>query len=279
MRLIDVVRNFRRRLQRIRTLSRVMPLHDAARLVLQQNKPGKVRIYLRPIGRKITLRRKTTDLACLEKVFIVGEYDSPFQISPGVIIDAGANIGMATLYFAQRYSDALIVAIEPEALNFEILRQNCENLRNVVLLKAALWPKRCNLTIANPTAESWMFRVADQLRGRENSTLVRSITMHDLLCKMNINRVDLLKLDIEGSELELFSEQCREWLNKIHVIVIELHDRYMPGCAQAFYTALTSHKFVQEIRGENIFVELSPNEPVAGGPAALVGAAIIDPEF
>src|SRR5260370_13944534 len=127
----DAIRRIRRLQGRIRALGRVMPLLDAVRLGLSESSPGEIRVYLRPVAKKVVLRRQTTDLRCLEKVFVSDEYDSPFQLSPRVIVDAGANVGMATLFFAQRDPEAKILAIEPEASNFEMLKQNCQSLSNV----------------------------------------------------------------------------------------------------------------------------------------------------
>src|SRR4051812_28109951 len=89
--------------RRTRYWSSVFPLVDAINLVVNEEKPGEARIYLSPIKREVVVRRMTTDLLCLEKVFIGNEYQSPFDIMPQVIVDAGANIGMATLFFAHAY--------------------------------------------------------------------------------------------------------------------------------------------------------------------------------
>src|SRR2546429_507638 len=99
-RVRNLVRQVSRLQARICFLWRVMPLRDAVHLALTQNSPGETRIYLRPISKKIAIRRQTTDLRCLEKVFIAREYNSPFKLCPKIIVDAGANVGMATLFFA-----------------------------------------------------------------------------------------------------------------------------------------------------------------------------------
>ena len=69
------------------------------------------------------------------------------------------------------------------------------------------------------------------------------------------NQIDILKLDIEGSERELFSKNT-DWLDHVSVIIIELHDRFQPGCAKAVYQKLVERQFHQEVRGENIFIGL-----------------------
>jgi FkbM family methyltransferase len=241
--------------RRVRLLASVMPLADAFRLALREKKPVNVQIYLSSTGREITLRGATTDVACFEKVFISKEYSLPFEYSPQVIVDAGANVGMATLYFASRYPTARILAIEPEPKNFEMLQRNCAGLSNVVLVQAALWPAQRRLTISDDGFGEWAYSVTEQST-TESTNELSAITIEEILRKLSVNRIDLLKLDIEGSERELFSADAGMWLDRVECIVIELHDRYRPGCAKAFYSALATRNFIQEIRGENIFVRL-----------------------
>jgi FkbM family methyltransferase len=201
------------------------------------------------------VRNGTTDVSCLEKAFICGEYESPFKLAPRLIVDAGANVGMATLYYSHRYPDAKIVAIEPEAENFKLLQRNCVGLSNVTLIQGALWSKNCGLEIEDLAVDAWAFRVSERLSGT-NGVSVMAITIQDILKQSHSNRIDLLKLDIEGAEFQLFSEGAEQWIEQIGSIAIELHDRIEPGCAQAFYSVLTGRKFRQEIKGENIFVKI-----------------------
>ena len=252
----NFIRQIERLQERICVLWRVMSLRDAVHLTLTENRPGEIRIYLRPISQEVVIRRQTTDLQCLEKVFIAREYNSPFRLSPRVIVDAGANVGMATLFFAREYPQARIVAIEPASSNFDLLKRNCEGIPNVTLIRAAMWPENCELKIKNPTAEAWAFIVSDENCGSDSSPRTPAITVPDILHRLNVDHIDLLKIDIEGSELQLFSKNSEKWLSQVHFIVIELHDRIAPGCSRAFYSALVSRQFSQEIRGENIFVRV-----------------------
>jgi FkbM family methyltransferase len=196
----------------------------------------------------------------LEKVFVANEYCLPFEMSPRVVVDAGANVGMATLFFAAQFPDARILAIEPEGSNFDMLKQNCQGLSNVTAVQAALWPEERQLHLSDPFSQEWAYQVSSSESAPSISLgKVPAITIGQILRRLNANRIDLLKLDIEGSELELFSNNAYQWLDQVQVIAIELHDWLRPGCAHAFYSALVSRRFVQEIRGENIFVNfLSP---------------------
>jgi FkbM family methyltransferase len=242
---------------RIRGLLRITTFANALKLTFGDNTPRETRIYLKPLKQDVIIRLGTTDVNCLAKVFLADEYRLPFPEHPRLIIDGGANTGMATLYFAQQFPTARIVAIEPETSNFEVLCRNCGHLPNVTLVHAALWPECKSLRISDSSAEKWEFIVTDRPVQDENAPKVRSITIDQILAEANESEIGLLKLDIEGSELDLFSAGAERWLAKVHVIAIELHDRFRPGCAQALYGALSARRFVQEIRGENIFIKLT----------------------
>jgi FkbM family methyltransferase len=239
---------------RLRLLCRAMSLRYAIQVELASLRSRKeVSVRLKSLDRPVCIRPKSTDIQCLKKVFIEDEYSLPFDLHPDVIVDAGANIGMATLQFAKRFPDAIVIAIEPELNNFEMLRRNCSGLHNVILIRGALWPENCQLEIEDPAAEAWTFRVSARSNG---GPAVEAITIRDILSRISLSRIDLLKVDIEGAELPLFSRGAHEWIGAVRAIAIELHDRFRPGCAQALYSALAKQRFVQEVRGENIFIKL-----------------------
>jgi FkbM family methyltransferase len=123
-----------------------------------------------------------------------------------------------------------------------------------VPIEAALWSKPENVMLADPDSEKWAFAVR---ASAGNEAGFRGVTVEGLMQEFAIERIDLLKLDIEGAEKEIFGSGTTCWLDRVEVIAIELHDRYRPGCAQAFYSALHGRNYLQEIRGENIFIRLS----------------------
>jgi len=243
-------------------LQRVMPLQEAFDCARHNNELRNKTIHLKPIQRPVTIRLGTSDLRCLEKIFLNNEYRSPFLIAPKFIVDAGANIGMATLFFAQEFPDARIVAIEPEHSNFCLLKKNCEHLPNVTLINAALWSSDSEaLTIADPNAEKWAISISEaDNKGAKSGNAVAAITIVDLLKKFSIKEIDILKIDIEGAEKELFNTNSEAWIGRVGQIIVELHDRFSSGCSMAFYKAVTRQPFSQEIRGENIFVRFGKTQ-------------------
>lgn len=212
-------------------------------------------VHFKPLDLRLSLRPTGSDLECYEKVFVQREYLVPFRCEPEFVVDAGANIGMATVFFKQQYPNAKILAIEPESANFELLKRNCEALAGISLFNGALWPRHEALHIPNRTVESWEFSV-EPTSGQSPISEVNCITIPDILKDSGHSRIDILKLDIEAAELDLFAEGAEEWLGRVDILIVELHDRIRPGCSMAFYRALQHWDFHQESRGENVFVRL-----------------------
>jgi FkbM family methyltransferase len=214
-------------------------------------------VFLRELNRQVTIRLGTSDLRCLAKVFVNHEYLIPFETNPRLIVDAGANIGMATLYFANKFPQAKIIAIEPEQSNYDLLVRNCSGVSNVASWQAAVWNTHASLQIANPQAEKWAFAVTPFANGTFG---IEGLTIPEILAKSGHSTIDILKIDIEGAERDLFCDGCEEWLPRVKMIVIELHDCFVPGCSRAFYSKLCKVPFRQEIRGENVFVLLGSEQ-------------------
>src|SRR5215475_12556495 len=87
-------------------------------------RPREIRVRPRGFRSSIRLRIRTTDPLLYEHILLEREYAFDLPFSPKFIVDAGANIGMASIYFARRYPGAKIFAIEPETSNFAILLKN-----------------------------------------------------------------------------------------------------------------------------------------------------------
>lgn len=213
-------------------------------------KESDIRISIPSLKAPITLRADTSDIPTFEQIFIWRDYDVPLQVAPKFIIDGGANVGYASIFFANRYPDARIVAVEPEASNVELLRQNTSPYPNISIIQAGIWHKRASLEIENPKDPKWMFRVRET-QPKEGS--FESVTIPDILEQSHAGQVDILKLDIEGAEKELFSVNPA-WLGEVNVLIIELHDQYKPGCSESFYSAVSKYGFTEFRRGENVFL-------------------------
>ena len=199
----------------------------------------------------VHVRSGTSDPIVFEKIFASREYDSPAK-NPATIIDLGANVGYASVFFAEMFPDSQIIAVEPDASNFAQLQKNIAPYPNITGLQRAVWPRHEAIKIGDLTQEKWLFQIEQAAEGESGD--VRPITMPDLLEKMGNRPIDILKIDIESAEKPLFSEGTDQWLPHVKLLIIELHDNLMEGCSKTVYEALVQHDFNQWINGENLFI-------------------------
>jgi FkbM family methyltransferase len=211
-------------------------------------------LRVKGVHHPLALRLRSSDMPTLRKVLIECEYELPVHSVPKTIVDAGANVGFSAVYFANRFPDAKIVAIEPERSNFEILKQNVAPFGNVTCLRRALVGTPRTVPIVDAGDGFWAFRAAapDDTAPRSVVDEVEGITVLDVMRQFGWDRIDLLKVDIEGSEVEVF-DTARTWIDDVEIVDVELHDRFRRGCSLAFYGATAG--FRQEFhKGENVFL-------------------------
>ncbi len=200
----------------------------------------------------ITLRAGNSDLEVFKKIFIDEEYAVPFTSPTHSILDLGANTGMATLYFHRAFPNAQIVTVEPDPANFELLTRNLNGIPTVKPIRAAVWTHDGEIQLVDPGIGAWGLQVSENATSSAPSVSVPAISLPSLLREFPSGHLDLLKIDIEGAEKEIL-ENADSWIPAVNAIVIELHDRYKPGCGRTFYNA-TNHLQNETHVGENIWV-------------------------
>jgi FkbM family methyltransferase len=183
---------------------------------------------------RVHLRIDTSDFCAYRDVLIfrTKSYDPAIAgFSPNTIVDAGAHIGMASILFALQYPAARIIALEPEPSNFAALIKNTAPYKTITPIHAALWREDGEVTLGSSNAHpKGAFQIVKNGQQR-----VRAIRMDTLIREACIDSIDLLKVDIEGAEIEVF-ESC-PWIRTVRVIAIELHDRVRPGCTSVVESA------------------------------------------
>jgi FkbM family methyltransferase len=195
---------------------------------------------------RVFIRPDTADERVFDEIFIAREYELDLG-RPKVIIDAGAHIGLASVYFAIRYPEAMIIALEPEASNFAVLAENARPYPNIHPLKAGLWSHETTLRIHNPQAATWSFRV-EEVRDGEG---IAAFGIEDLRAMFGLDRIDILKMDIEGSE-QVVLTRADAWIGHVDTLIVELHDRYQPGCTEALERVAQNGHFARSRSGENM---------------------------
>jgi FkbM family methyltransferase len=202
--------------------------HPHAELLVQP--PG--------IRAPLALRPCTLDFFNFGQVFTGKMYALPLSHPPSTILDAGANIGLASVFFANRYPQAQIIALEPESRNFRQLCKNTAAYPQITPLQAALWdtPTRLDLLGRDGLTVAFYTQEPGQPLSDPLVEQVRALTLPQLLSDFDLNFLDLLKVDIEGAEKEVFAASAA-WIDRLGVVVAELHDWLRRGCALSFYTA------------------------------------------
>ncbi|GAB2496997.1 FkbM family methyltransferase [Algoriphagus taiwanensis] len=193
---------------------------------------------------KITIRLQKTDLRVFDQIFLEENYQFFLhEFNPKVIIDVGANVGYSAIWFSHKFKDAKVIALEPEEENFKVLKENCQIYPNIFTLKKALWSESGRIWIKNSKSKSWSF---ETVKNKEkNSISIEAIDMRTLVQVYEINRIDLLKIDIEGAEKEIFEGEIDDWIKLVKCIMIETHDRKVPGVSSLVDTKLMQYDFIK----------------------------------
>lgn len=196
----------------------------------------------------IAIRPGTADQRVFDEVFVAREYDIDVA-DPTVILDAGAHIGLASVFFAERFHSATVIAIEAEAANFDLLCKNASSYPRIRPMHAGLWSRSTWLRIENPEAATWSFRVVES----DRPTDIRAVSIADVMQLHGVDHIDILKMDIEGAELEVLTHNA-EWLSSVGNLLIELHDRYRPGCTAALEAALSNFDYERSTHGNTVIL-------------------------
>jgi FkbM family methyltransferase len=191
----------------------------------------------------VALRPRSSDIPTFAKIFVEREYDLP-QLPPEArtIVDLGANIGLAAVFFALRYPRARLLAVEPDPANFTLLEANTAALGSRVRpLRCAAWSHDGEVAMQAEDEHGmalgeWGYRV-----GQAGARVERAVPAQriDTMCGMaGFTEIDILKVDIEGAELDVFGTRATPWLARTKFIVIETHDRFRPGATDTVRTAV-----------------------------------------
>jgi FkbM family methyltransferase len=233
---LSPVRRFARRVVRPWHYLRDLSPATLSRHVNRLRNQLEYQVQVRGIRTPIWLRANEPDYRILRHTVGRRDVDIALTAPPRLIIDAGANIGCSSLWFANRWPNARILAIEPDTDNCRIFRLNCSAYPNITLIQGAVWSHSRSLRISNPETNSCSFQMTEQQSARA-TTSVRGYTIAELLNVANTDRISLLKVDIEGAEIELLTH-ASPWIHRVDNMMIETHDRFRPGCTTALAKAV-----------------------------------------
>jgi len=166
---------------------------------------------------KLYFRDNFGDITNLVNLLYRQEYRIKNLQAPGVILDAGANIGMAAVWFNYYNPDRDFFCFEPLAANTEMIRLNCPRAK---IFQTALGSRETNINLrvdANQVMASAVPCAWDTKDQQFPVTTLDAIGQQE-----NWKEIALLKMDVEGMEVEIF-QGASETLTNTHHVIVETH--------------------------------------------------------
>jgi FkbM family methyltransferase len=210
----------------IRQPSRGRKSVELARTKYRIDAAGRSGKTVRLLDFDVHINHGPTPYQLYEDIFVNGVYDFVADRPDPRILDCGSNIGMSALYFKHLYPQARIVGFEPDPSILGFLRENIENngLQDVEIVNAALAAQEGTITLSSDGGAASHL---DRYRPEGSSTEwipfdVPCVKLSDYLDE----RVDFMKMNIEGAEYEVLSE-CESRIGQIEQMNIEYHR--LPG--------------------------------------------------
>jgi len=177
----------------------------------------------------------SSDIKVFDQIFLEKEYKPLVDLvhnhqSAGqvkYIIDAGTNVGYTSVYLKSLFPEAALICIEPSTANAKQIDKNFKlnNINNYKIIEAGLWSKNCWLTLkVNDLNDAdWGFYVVES----DSDSGLKAVTLQSVIEQNSWPGIDILKIDIEGSEKELFNdaEAIKSILSKTRFVAMEIHDQ------------------------------------------------------
>lgn len=197
--------------------------------ILQFNLPGQSKVFLRSAPH--------SDPLVFNQVFLNHEYktavdyikDNQVDARSIKILDAGANIGLASAYLLSNFPQAEILCVEPGPENIVILKKNLKRFiadgQVSIYENAVTGESNKNLVIEKSFRDGrdWAISVNES----SDSTGLKSVTVEQLMAENGWDKIDILKMDIEGSERFVFNQNADvSFLKRVRILALEIHDEF-----------------------------------------------------
>lgn len=211
-------------------------------------------VYVSINGLRVALRLKGSDFLVFNQIVLnegmnrVIQIIRDLKIDAPKILDCGANIGLCTLVLKNAFPSAKVIAIEPAKGNFDQLKKNVSlnGYNDVKLTNSGVWYESTLLALTSEFRDKsdWAFALEKSEDEKLNNVSVDS--PEQIALAHGWERVDFLKIDIEGSEFSLFANLHR-WQNifdTIRIVSIEIHEEI--GDIELIMKVLRENGFVIE---------------------------------
>ena len=143
---------------------------------------------------------------------------------PRVIFDIGANIGATSVFFALNYPKAKIFSFEPTSMNFNLLKKNVKNLKNVIAFNRGVFDKDVTEKIYLDRFSPGRNSIFKRWTNSEEFEQIKLINLHKFVKENKIDNIDILKIDTEGCEVPIL-KSISHFFPSIKLIYLEYHSK------------------------------------------------------
>ncbi len=191
--------------------------------------PREVKLNVPGAAEPLWVRRTTSDFQVFAELFEQYEYDivGKLQLPEApIIFDFGGNIGLGTRRMSMLLPKARFLVVEPDAENRRMYRKNNESLlaaNRVTLIEGFVSARDGVAAIDRSSGNASGFHKREA--GAQDKELIQCYSPETLMNKAGVQNIDLVKVDIEGAEAELFAN-CGGWVHAARHIMIECHEPY-----------------------------------------------------
>ena len=182
----------------------------------------------------------------LDEIFNKNVYEKFVPINKGdIVVDAGAHLGLFTVKASKIVgNNGKVIAIEPEPENLEILKKNIKlnKLKNVIIVNRGIWSSKKDLKMNKGQYNRSHTFIDDHPEKTSEGLILQVDTLDDILKELNIEKVDFIKMDIEGSEVEALDGMKEVFKFKPNMVIAAYHQ---------FNGKETYHEVIKKLKDNN----------------------------
>ena len=219
--------------------------------------------------------REHSDPFFFGQIFLDQEFAPTRSLEISSVVDLGGNVGLASTWFLNTFPRARVVTVEANPDNFASLDANLRQYGDrSLVIKGGAWWRQTSLALVRRRDEGDA-HVREALPDDDPAILMEGWDVPALMGRAGFTRIDLLKIDIEGAEVDLLLKDAERWLPLVRNLSIELHG---PECEAALERALVPYTYQRQTLGELIFCfYLQPKQSSPGEHAAASVRSVRQP--
>jgi len=204
----------------------ILPLTEVLKIAinsLSNDNSKLVTLKVRCLKHRIQIRNNPIDQQTLLSTFLDQFHLPPkgaLDCKKPVILDLGSNIGLTCCHYKYLYPDSIIYGYELNKTNYKIAADNTSFYSDITLFHQGVWFKNDVLSYSlDNNNDAYKIEVLD--KSKENIQVANLLSIEEIVDRFE--KVDFLKMDIEGAEIEIFEKSNPTWLSKVKSLNIEFH--------------------------------------------------------